>query len=382
MIVKLLTSLKMKLALFVTFFPYLVISIPIIVWVYEQSHFHVVKLGEELLKQDFKQYSNETWNIVHTFRELNGDGKGTPSEIRRRILDSISMIAFIISNLCDVWKDPTNREQYQSCDFSTAYRLHRILDKMRKPNKTESETYLFEVQDIFDNHFDYWNVFVVANKVNQKEFGSTFRIFKGKQFQDQKDIFKRLQIDTSDSKLRKEMKNTFNLFLDLSEEYYNCLQHFPDLKDYLMEVSFMKEVGTTSEGNKIMKLESNQPEWKFAESLKRNLNLLYLYLCLNHRQMIYINSTVALLSAFWWFHIGIVLLYCVFPTVPFGIALSLEAFQHYAYRKIFGCACRIKKKLSILKVLAQARRHHMPKIPKFDNMRMYKRRKRKVDSNK
>ena len=102
-------------------------------------------------------------------------------------------------------------------------------------------------------------------------------------------------------------------------------------------------------------------KWKFGDSLKSYLNLLYLYLCLNHHQMIYINSFSALLSSLWWFQIGIMWIYLVFPTVPFGIALALEVIQHDAYRKIFGCACRIKKKLPILKVLTQAR---TPKIPR------------------
>ena len=359
------------------FFSYLVITIPIIALVYEKSHFFVVRLKEVLIDQEPKHFYTATLNTINTFRELNGDGRGTPSEIRERILDSISMVAFIIKNLCKVWKSPKSDRYQKTCDLSIACDLRSILDKMLnwKLNKRANEIYLIEVQDTFNNHFDYLDVFMVANKIDQA-IKSTFRTY-----QDQGDVFQKLQIDPSDSDLRKEIKITFNLLLDLSEAYYDCRQHFPHLEDFKMDISFVKEVGTTREGKKLVRLK-NQPEWKFAESLKRYLNLLYLYLCLNHHQMIFINSIVALLTAFWWFHIGIVLLYCVFPTVPFGIALSLEALQHYAYRKLFGCACRIKKKLSILKVLAQARTHHMPKIPKFDNMRMYKRRKRKVDSNK
>ena len=192
---------------------------------------------------------------------------------------------------------------------------------------------------------------------------NTLYLLKEMQFQDPEDTFKRLQIDASDSELREEIKNTFNLMLDLIEEYYNCLQHFPTLKDLTLEINEVRSTNMEKLG-----------KWKFGDSLKSYLNLLYLYLCLNHHQMIYINSFLALLSSLWWFQIGIMWIYLVFPTVPFGIALALEVIQHYAYRKIFGCACRIKKKLPILKVLTQAR---TPKIPRFDNMRMYRRRRRK-----
>ena len=361
----------MKLMLIFAFFSYLVITIPIIALVYEKSHFFVVRLKEVLIDQEPKHFYTATLNTINTFRELNGDGRGTPSEIRERILDSISMVAFIIKNLCKVWKSPKSDRYQKTCDLSIACDLRSILEKRLnlKLNNKASKIYLIEVQDTFNNHFDYLDVFTVANKIDQA-IKSTFRTY-----QDQGDVFQKLQIDPSDSDLRKEIKIAFNLLLDLSEAYYDCRQHFPHLEDFKMDISFVKLVGTTTEGNKLVKLDSNQPEWKFADSLKRYLNLLYLYLCLNHHQMIYINSIVAVFSAFWFYQICIAIIFCIFPIVPLWIILIFELTGHYIYKKIFG---KIRGRPPILTaLLTTTRTQHIPKIPKFDTMRMYKRRKKK-----
>ena len=155
----------MEVTLIFILFSYLVISTTIFM-IYEQSHFFVIEQKKDHIGQQPKQFYKETLNIIDTF------GTGTPSEIRSSILDSISVVAFLIKNICYdiVWKDPG---AYQSCDFSIACDLHNILDKITRLNKTASEIYLLEIQDIFDNNFDYWDVFVVANKVDQEDFKGT-----------------------------------------------------------------------------------------------------------------------------------------------------------------------------------------------------------------
>lgn len=105
------------------------------------------------------------------------------------------------------------------------------------------------------------------------------------------------------------------------------------------------------------------------------LHHLYLYLCLNHHQMIYINSIVAVFSAFWFYQICIGTIFCIFPIVPLWIILTFELTGHYIYGKIFG---KIRKKPPILTaLLTTTRMQHVTRIPKFDTMRMYKRRKKK-----
>ena len=156
----------MEVTLIFILFSYLVISTTIYRLIYEQSHFFVIEQKKDHIGQQPKQFYKETLNIIDTF------GTGTPSEIRSSILDSISVVAFLIKNICYdiVWKDPG---AYQSCDFSIACDLHNILDKKTRLNKTASEIYLIEIQNIFDDHFDYWDGFVVANKFDQEDSKGT-----------------------------------------------------------------------------------------------------------------------------------------------------------------------------------------------------------------
>ena len=376
-----LTKMNLKLLLLLTFICYLVISIPILEFIYELSHFYCVKIKEQLADQVPKQYYIETWKVIETFHELNSDGRGTPSEIQNRILNSITMVAFIIKNVCLSWKDP-NLDQYKSCDFSIACDLHSLFEKMLL-NKTATKPYLSEVQDIFDSHFNYWNVFVIAEKVDQEVIFESSSYFKALKAKYQEGVFENLPIGESESDLSKDVKNIFNLFLDFNEAYFDCLHQFPKLKEHKMTISYVFE--GANKKKRLVKVKDNQNSegFKMAGSLIRNFNYLYLYLCLNHHVMIYINSFVAMSSTIWWLQFGIVLIYCIFSIIPFGITLTLEVFWHYIYRKVFGCDCRIKKKLEILEILASTRPPLIkPKVPKFDNMRKYNRRRRKIASNK
>ena len=118
----------MEVTLIFILFSYLVISTTIYQLIYEQSHFFVIEQKKDHIGQQPKQFYKETWNIIDSF------GTGTPSEIRSSILDSISVVAFLIKNICYdiVWKDPG---AYQSCDFSIACDLHNILDKVKQNSK-------------------------------------------------------------------------------------------------------------------------------------------------------------------------------------------------------------------------------------------------------
>ena len=363
---------NMKLKIFLTLISYIAISLNINVLFYRKSHLYVVKLKQEVMEEVPEYFYIESWSVFDTFVQLNNDGIGTPSELRKRILDSISLVAFLIKSTCNAWKE-LSIDKYKSCDFSASCDLLESFNKILL-NETAREMYMTEIQDVFDKHFDYWDVFVLATKSDQLLLSETFAHLKDKL---QGDRFEKLPISTNESEFNREIKKVFNLFLDLTEAYYDCRQRFPDLKDFRMQLTLVAQDAHTKK--ELARHDTNSEGYKIAGSIQRLLNHLYLHLCLNHHEMIYINSIVAVFSAFWVGQIVIVLIFYIFPTLPFGVALTLEVIHHFVYRKMFGCACTIKKKLSILKVLAPTRKQLIiPKIPKFDNMRMYKRRKKKI----
>ena len=366
-------TFNMKLELFQILASYLVISFCIKEFFYGRSHLYGAKLQEDILGQVPKHLYKHSLSVLDSFHIMEG---APPSEIRKFVSGHISMVASIFKNTCEAWNHP-QFNKYKSCKLSGLCSLHGTFEKMFDKELT-TEKYLTKIQEIFDNHFDYWDFLLVAYRADH-EFLSHKKGFTYLKAEIQENIFKKLPIDSNENELQKEMKNAFNIFLDLIESYYECLEQIPELKK--MSIRLGQILNDVPIEIKLHGLAQENALISVSEALQQFLNQLYLQLCLNNHQMIYINSIVSVFRTFWFFQVGIMIIFCFFPIVPLWIVLTFEIIWGYIYGKLFGNRGSIRKRLPILTILLSKSTEHITKIPKFDNMRMYKRRRRKIISN-
>ena len=360
----------MKHKLFLILVAYFFISLRINVFFYGKSHLYVARLQQDIIDQVPEHFYTNSWSIFDVFHEMKD---ATPSEIQEHVSSLISLVALMIKNTCEAYNDPDYNQYLSSCNFSGSCSLHETFEKMFA-NELTREKYITEIQEIFENHFDSWNFFLLPNRADQEEISQIERFAHWKA-EIQENRFKKLQIESSENELTKEMKTFFNIFLDFIEAYDDCLEHF----SYFLKEDLKIEVDQLLNGFKPIEIRLRGIDSKGGISVslafQQLLHHLYLYLCLNHHQMIYINSIVAVFSAFWFYQICIAIIFCIFPILPLWIILIFELTGHYIYKKIFG---KIRGRPPILTaLLTTTRTQHIPKIPKFDTMRMYKRRKKK-----
>ena len=366
-------SFNMKLKLFLILATYLVISFNINVFFYGKSHLYVANLQKDIINQVPEQFYQNSWKVFEAFHFLKDD---TPTEIQKVTLSYISMVASVIKNACETWNDPSFNK-YKSCKFSESCSLHRTLEKMLS-DKSTTEKYLSEIQEIFDMYFDYWDFFLLANRAD-REVLSQMKRFAYLKTELQGKSFKKLHIHSHEKQLKKEMKNAFNTFLDLIETYHVCLEEFPELEFLEIKIGqFLNDQSFKINWNGL----DQEKGISVSEVLPQVLNQIYLQLCLNNHQMIYINSILSVYPTICLLQVCIAVIFCIFPKVPLWIVLTFEIAWHYFYGKIFRRSGNIRERLPMLTFLLSTRTQHFITIPRFDTMRMYKRRRRKILTNR
>ena len=318
----------------------------------------------------------ETENLMNFFFETLPN---TRSENQDLIWDHILSISKVLSSVCTAWnaKEYPMSSKYQSCNFTDPCILQ---NKLSKFIYRDSAT-MTEMQDIYNEFFTPFSAFEFALIVDARTQHKNFSLLDTRitRLRALDKTFENVQIfrmGSKESDAAIKVNEVYKILHGYAKNYSKCDNDFPELftnGTWFIKPDSQVEYHWRKTG---VLLDSESEDVAMFIILPRLFIRLCLLFSLNNFLLMFFNSNIASLINRFTYQICIVFVFYVFPSVPFSIAFTFEVLIHYAYRKISGCACKVQKKFPILKLIKLS----LPFRPRFDNMRMYKRRMRKVQS--
>ena len=317
----------------------------------------------------------ETKNLMKFFSETSTN---TRSENQDLIWDHISSISIVFNSTCAAWNAEENpmSKKYQSCNFTDPCMLLDTLKVMYRDSTT-----MTEMQDMYNEFFTPFSAFEFALSADAGSQHNNFslldtRIRTLRALDKTYESIQMFRMGSRKSDVALKVNKVYGILHGYTMNYSKCFNDFPQLMTngvYFINPSPDLEKKWRKTG---VLLDSEPGNIAMFVILRRLLIRLCLLFSLNNFILMFFNSNLASLIYRFINQICIILVFCIFPRVPFSIAFTFEVLIHFAYRKISGCACKIQKKFPILKLIKLS----LPFRPRFDNMRMYKRRMRKVQS--
>ena len=370
------------------------------------NHTHV-RIIPMLVQWMFEYSGTETENLMNMFHRtvLN-----TRSENRNLIWSHVTTMAILLSGVCDLWKKAEKpiSEKYQSCNFTDPCILMEKLNNMYyHSDSLKRDQYMTDMQDVYDQYFTPLSAFVFALEADsQTHQNSTFleKLTKRLRHSPEKDeksknieaLYRRLKKITTLKLLDKmydnlhifrkgsrkgnfsdEVMEIYDILTGNIEAYSECLSKFPDLMKKDPEKLYLSPEMEKDWKKSGLILNTEFNDVPLIVIFRRIFIRKSLLFSLNNDNIMFVISNIASLIQCIISQLTIFLLFSSYPIVPFSLAFTIEVSAYHSYKKVFGCICRIKKKLFMLKLI---KKYKMQFQLRFATMRMYKRRMRKIQT--